>query len=131
MIVAVAPRLAFHCGSQEFVPMRGPALLLAVACSCLAAGGLSAAEESGDADRIARLMTQLGSDKCTERDEASKTLDGIGARALESLKKGTNSPDLEVKRRSLALVKKIETRLESEKLLAPTRLRLRLDDFAL
>lgn len=105
--------------------MRLCALLWAFA---LGSGLSAAAEPPPDASRIDRLISQLGSTKFAEREEASKALDAIGAPALPALKTGANSPDLEVKRRSGTLVKKIETRLETERLLAATRVRLNVRD---
>lgn len=101
---------------------------LALGCGLSAALTVQAADEIATAARVQQLVTQLGSNKFTEREEASKALDTLGASALGALKSASVSPDLEVKRRAAALVKKIEARLESEKLLAPSRVRLKLRD---
>ncbi len=113
--------------------MRTAALFTALALGC----GLSAVwcvrAEKNDSDsrRIQQLITHLGSNKYAERDEASKALAALGGPALGALKQAAISSDLEVKRRALALIKKIEARLETDKLLAATRLRLKVRDVKL
>ena len=45
------------------------------------------------ADRIARLIKQLGDDSFTKREAASKELEGIGAPAVAALRKAAASSD--------------------------------------
>jgi RNA polymerase sigma factor (sigma-70 family) len=63
-----------------------------------------------DAERIAKLIDQLGSDRFAEREAASRELDRLGAAALGALRKAIQSSDPETRRRAEALVKKIESR---------------------
>ena len=77
-----------------------------------------------DPERIGKLIKQLGSAEFAEREKASKELDAIGTPALEPLQKALKSDDAEVRLRAEDLVKKIEKRLQSEKILTPTRIRL-------
>lgn len=111
--------------------MRSFALTLALAAGLyvgLALAGAKDAENKVDAERIAKLVQQLGSDDFGEREAAVKTLNEIGEPALEALKKAVESPDAEVQRRAKDLVSKIEKRAETGKVLTPTRLRLEVKD---
>jgi hypothetical protein len=76
------------------------------------------------AARVAALVERLGGKSYADREEASRALDALGATALEALRKARQSASPEVRRRAHALVRKIEQRLETARLLAPTRLRL-------
>jgi formylglycine-generating enzyme required for sulfatase activity len=77
---------------------------------CLAFGVAVASWSAGpaadaDAARIDRLIQQLGSDKFTDREEAAKSLEALGGRALEALRKAaTGSADAEVRRRARQLM---------------------------
>ncbi len=84
----------------------------------------SPSSEAVSAERIDRLIEQVGSGTFTEREKATKELDAIGVPALGALRKAARSDDAEVKRRAEELVKKIEKQAESAKVLAPKRLRL-------
>jgi hypothetical protein len=54
-----------------------------------------------DAERIARLIKQLGDDSFAKREAASKELEGIGAPALAALRKAaSSSADPEIRRRA-------------------------------
>jgi uncharacterized protein (TIGR03067 family) len=54
-----------------------------------------------DADKIARLIRQLGDDAFAKREAASKELEAIGAPALAALRKAAaSSDDLEIRRRA-------------------------------
>jgi hypothetical protein len=85
---------------------------------------LQANKEKADTPRITDLITQLGSKKFTERRQASKALDAIGVPALEALRKATKSSDMEISRRAYDLVARIEKRIETDRLLTPTRVHL-------
>ncbi|HZT83348.1 MAG TPA: hypothetical protein VFA26_24165 [Gemmataceae bacterium] len=103
------------------------ALLLGLGLASV--GGVrTTAADKADADRIAKLIQQLGSDSYAERSRAAKDLEGIGAPALQALKKAAASDDLEVRKAAEALVKKIEARAQVEKLLAPKRVKLACKD---
>jgi hypothetical protein len=90
--------------------------------------GLAAAD-GGDTTRIEHLITQLGSVRFTEREAASRSLDAIGAAALDALKQARTSDDAELRHRAEELIGKIEM----ERILAPTKVHLvckdtRIDD---
>jgi hypothetical protein len=107
----------------------GPRLLPAVTALLLAATASAAAEPGpADADRIAALVAQLGSDSYAEREAATKALEATGAAALAELRNASGSRDPEVARRAAALVRIIEKRLDTAKLLEPQKLRLRYKD---
>jgi hypothetical protein len=54
-----------------------------------------------DAEKIARLIKQLGDDAFAKRESASKELEGIGAPALAALRKAAaSSADPEIRRRA-------------------------------
>ena len=104
-----------------------PALGVGLALTCLV-GAPSPAAEKADPERIAKLVEQLGSNNFSEREEATRALDAIGAPALDALKKAAEDSDIEVRRRAEQLVQKIAKRAEMENLLAPKRLRLTYKD---
>src|SRR4051794_24003756 len=74
--------------------------------------------------RIDRLISQLGSSRYADREEASKALDEIGAPALDALRKAAGAKDAEIRRRAEALVARIEKRVENAQLLAAHKVRL-------
>ena len=58
-----------------------------------------------DAERIARLIKQLGDDSFTKREAASKELDSIGESAISALRKVVaSSPDAEIRRRAETII---------------------------
>jgi hypothetical protein len=64
-----------------------------------------------DAARIERLIKQLGSEKFSERDAASKALEDIGKAALPALEKTSNNGDLELRLRAKAISEAVVQRL--------------------
>ena len=72
--------------------------------------------KKADADKIAKLIKQLGSDSFDDREEASKALDAIGEPALGALKKASKSDDAETQKRADELVKNISKRVETARL---------------
>jgi hypothetical protein len=104
-----------------------PALLAGLALATYAAPPLPASGSPGAAD-LRRLIEQLGSASFNEREEASAALDAAGEPALPGLRIAAESEDAEVRRRAGDLVRKIELRVETEHLLAPTRVKLSFKD---
>ncbi len=82
------------------------------------------AAESAEAARIARLIEQMGSGNFEEREKATEALEAIGVPALEALRKAADSEDVEVKRRAGELVKKLEKKAETDRVLAPKKIHL-------
>src|SRR5262245_63008818 len=78
------------------------------------------ADKKADPDRIAKLITQLGSTTFAEREQATKDLEAIGEPALDALRQATKSDDAETRRRAGDLVKKLEAVAETGKVLKPT-----------
>jgi len=89
---------------------------------------VSDAPAAPDAERITKLIAQLGNDQFRLREHASKELDLIGESALVALEEATNSEDMEVRRRASDLVLKIKTRVANAKRLAPTFVELTLKE---
>lgn len=83
-----------------------------------------AAADKDDAERIDKLIEQLGSSNFQEREAATKALDAIGTPALEKLRKAAQGDDVEVSRRAGDLVKRIEKRGETSRVLTPKRVHL-------
>jgi hypothetical protein len=109
--------------------MRIPSLLLpALAALSLTLPAVARADAREDAERIARLIVQLGSSQFAEREEASRALDTIGGAALDALRRAARGDDAEVRRRATLLVRRLERRLETERLLAPQHVRLEFHD---
>jgi hypothetical protein len=89
---------------------------------CLADG--RAADGKGTPAQVAALVEQLGSKKYTEREAAGRALDALGLQALGALRQAQQSDSAELRRRAGKLVQSIERRLETARMLTPTRLRL-------
>jgi hypothetical protein len=77
---------------------------------------------------IRGLIDKLGSGSFSEREEATVALDAAGEPALPGLRIAASSDDAEVRRRASELVRKIEHRKESTRLLTPTKVRLSFKD---
>ncbi len=107
-----------------------PAALFAVpvltATACFPARG----ETPGTAE-IRRFIDQLGSGSFDEREKATAALDAAGEPALPGLRKASESDDAEVRRRAGELVRRIEHRVEADRLLTPTRVHLALENVPL
>jgi hypothetical protein len=73
---------------------------------------------------LLQLIGQLGSQKFGERRAAARALDRLGPAALPALRLAARSDDPEVSRRARALIKSINKRVERDRLLAATRVRL-------
>jgi WD40 repeat protein len=69
------------------------------------------ADKSADAERIARLIEQLGDDSFDRRVAATRELEAIGKPALGALRQAASSPDLEVQRRAEYLFQAIAVKL--------------------
>src|SRR5262245_45034999 len=81
--------------------------LLFLAGACLLTEAPPSPGAEPDPDRVDRLIRQLGSDRFKEREAAAKALEELGEPALPALKRAaTDSPDVEVRRRAEALLKK-------------------------
>src|SRR5262249_54450922 len=65
------------------------------------------------ADRVARLVKQLGHKEFAQREAASKELDAIGAPALDALRKAATDADAEIRQRSARLVSAITGRMRA------------------
>jgi hypothetical protein len=70
------------------------------------------------------LVRQLGSRKFAERNAAAAALDTLGAAALPALEVGTKDADLELSLRAAQVRAKIQSRVESVRILRGARLRL-------
>jgi hypothetical protein len=82
-------------------------------------GLLGGPPEEPTADRVARLVKQLGHDEFSKREEASEELDAIGEPALDALRKAAASdPDPEIGSRAERILNAIVKR-EGKRLLAP------------
>ncbi len=94
--------------------MRVYAVLAAVAVLILTAEAANLRAGPGketEAERIARLVKQLGDDDFAKREAASKELDGIGEPALPALRKAAaSSDDPEIRRRAERIVRDIAAR---------------------
>src|SRR5258708_37629400 len=117
-------RLPFALDDGDFImPLctRFLLLILGLGIVGLLAGPVAA---DNDAEKIDQLIEQLGSGTFKDRESATKALDAIGAPALEKLRKAAESEDLEIKRRAADLVKRIEKRAESSRVLQAKRVHL-------
>jgi hypothetical protein len=98
-------------------------VVLFVAASALA-GDLSAVPS-------AELVRRLGSDNFAERDQAHAELQKRGGKALDALRQGLAGMDLDVRRRALDLVRRIEDGELQDAVIKPDRVRLHFDKMPL
>jgi hypothetical protein len=101
-----------------------PILVVGLGVGLLTALPSPAAESAATAEKISKLIEQMGSNEFDDRENAQKQLDAIGEPALEALKKAMSNEDTEIRRRAEELVKVIEQRTESSKLIQPTKIHL-------
>lgn len=94
----------------------------------LLGAGLAVAADQADTARIARLISQLGSDRFDEREQATRELEALGPAALAELRKAANSTNLETQQRAEKLVKNLESRLNNEKMLVAARVHFTFKD---
>lgn len=104
------------------------ALLLGLWAGFLATTPAPADDKKPDAEKIQKLINQLGSDKYEERQKAAQELDAIGAPALELLRKAVKDGEPEVRKRADELVKKMEKAAEQTRVLAATKVHLVFKD---
>jgi hypothetical protein len=76
------------------------------------------------ADPVPHLIAQLGSGDYHQREQACASLEKMGEKALGPLRAALHHPDAEVRRHARELVGGIERRLETDRILKPTRVRL-------
>jgi hypothetical protein len=84
--------------------------------------------EKDRAERLAKLIQQIGSEQHVDREAASKALEELGAPALDCLKKACAAEDAEVRHRAEQALRSIERRIETERLLTPRRIKLTYRD---
>src|SRR5688572_12819714 len=77
---------------------------------------------------VGTLIRQLGSSKYVEREEAVRSLEQLGEKALPALADAQKHPDFEVRQRAKRLQEKIQDRLVVAKLLEPSPLKLQFKD---
>jgi hypothetical protein len=94
----------------------------------LGLSSVAAAQEKSEAGRTAALVNQLGSQIFAEREQAARALDALGPAALNALHQAARHQSLEVRRRARDLIRKIERRAETARLLRPARVRLAYKD---
>lgn len=75
-----------------------------------------------------QLVEKLGSEEYAEREAATKRLEELGPLALDALRAASKSNNPEVAERAKDLVRKVEFRIASDRLLAPTLVELDAKD---
>jgi hypothetical protein len=105
-----------------------PALVAGLGITVCALPALSPAAGHPGAADLRRLVDQLGSPSFNEREEASAALNAAGEPALTVLRDAAASDDAEIRRRAADLVRRIELRLETDHLMAPTKVKLSFKD---
>jgi hypothetical protein len=78
--------------------------------------------------RIGTLIERLGSSIYEEREQARAELEVLGAAALPLLRIAARAPDAEIAHRATGVIAVTEEKLLTDKLLAPRRLRLMVQD---
>src|SRR5262249_54622933 len=125
----VPARVGIVLSYRSGCDMRTPYWLLALAVGLGALVAAPAADPPGaDAERIAKLVKQLGSDSPDEREKATKELEDIGAPALDALRAAAKDGDADLKTRAAALIDKVEKDARGSRLLAPTKVKLLFKD---
>lgn len=79
-------------------------------------------------ENVAGLVNQLGSANYRERTAAFRELDALGESALEALRTAIGSADSETARRALELVRRIEYRANSARILKPSLVEIDIVD---
>lgn len=110
--------------------MRARSSVLAVLGGLVVASVWAAPAPTGKADpgRIAGLVDRLGSAGYHEREAAARDLEAIGEPALDALAKALTSPDPEVRDRAARVARRIASKADAERVLAPTTVRLKCDN---
>ena len=83
-----------------------------------------------DPATIQKLIDNLGSSSFSERDQASKTIEAIGAPALPLLRKVAEDKDQEVICRAARLVQKLEEKVLTQAYLTARRVHLKVNDLS-
>src|SRR5262245_17673908 len=104
--------------------MRSSRLLVALVGVGLLGLVPAFAADTAKPQQIDILIAQLGSSRFQDREKASQALDAMGEAALPALRNAARSGDAEVARRSEKLLRDINKRLETARLLAPKRVHL-------
>jgi ABC-type amino acid transport substrate-binding protein len=104
--------------------MRSVILTAAV----LAAWPAAAPAEETATNHVDQLVTRLGSGAYRDRESASHELDGLGAAALDALRKAAGSADPETRRRAAELVERIGNRLTAARILTPTTIEFKYEN---
>jgi hypothetical protein len=92
-------------------------IILLIAAVIVAGLSTAVAEEAGG-ERAERLIARLGSGAFRDREAASRELDALGSAALEPLRRAAVSADPETRRRAGDLVRRIDERLTSARILS-------------
>lgn len=88
----------------------------------------AASANNDDAEKINKLVEQLGSSKFADRDKAKRELESLGMKALEALRKAAKHGDLETSRRASEILKKLEDKIATDAILAPKKVKLNFKD---
>ena len=99
-------------------------LLLTLGVALAGPPAPEAAEPALSPAEVDQLVHRLGSPDYADREAATRALLDLGAPALDALRRAARHPDEEVRTRASRLVRQIEQRAASARLLAPQRIRL-------
>lgn len=100
------------------------ALLAGFVCIFEPGDAKPAAEVSRAGAEVSSWVDRLGSRNFHEREEATRVLESIGPPALDRLRRASRSGDQEIRQRAAGLLVKITRRMETERVLTPTRVHL-------
>lgn len=90
-----------------------------------------ATAEKAVADKVARLVADLGSDDYETRTRAAEQMEALGPVVAPALQRATASADPEVRRLALGVAEKIARKMEAAEVLEPKRFRLAYRDVPL
>jgi hypothetical protein len=96
--------------AQSLAVFMGGGILLGT-CPFLSAAEIEVTEKAAPAKserELKRLIDQLGSERCRDRQQATQKLSKLGKSVLPCLREAANSPDAEVRRRAQQLVEQLE-----------------------
>jgi hypothetical protein len=118
-------KMGMPYGYQETFLMRpGLTLLLLAGLFAPPFALLLAEEPATDRESAAALVARLRSDDFQEREKAAEALERLGAAALPALQAALKHPDAEVRRHAAELLRALECRVETARLLDAPRFRL-------
>lgn len=105
--------------------------MMCAAAFCVAFLSLTAAMPAAELPDVANLVNQLGSARFADRQAAARALEELGPTALDEIRRAAADGDPDVRRQCEDLIRRLELKAASSRLLAPKRVRLSYQNVSL